>query len=175
MLLTTKNGASMKRLIVKILMVMAVAAGGVNYLVYLRTGQSIFAKMPSQAEKVLQDVRAIEPPKLAVPKLLDTSADRNNTAAYKWVDKNGVVHYSDAAPTTGESAKVIKVNPDANMILGAPAAAPAKPVEPKTAPQNPAATVVPAGAAEALQKAREVGELMNQRQSQLDKAIETGR
>jgi hypothetical protein len=139
----------MWKLLFKILLVLALAAGIGNYLIYLKTGQFPLSQhgprwketLKNSLQNHVQDgknavsnlpdqvnaLKNITPPAL-VPK-------NNNTQAYKWVDKQGVVHYSDQPPTV-EQAQMISINPDTNIIQGTAPATAAEPKQVEASGQN---------------------------------------
>lgn len=91
---------------------------------------------------------------------------------YRWQDKNGQWHFSDQQPKGG-SAQVMHLDMSANIIESAKQAKPATKEASAAAPSVPSSPVLsPTQAAKALEQAKQVQGLMDDRQRQLDAAIE---
>lgn len=98
---------------------------------------------------------------------------------YKWKDKEGVWHYSDEPPTNGAAFSAIQVNNNANVIPSIPVKTKEETVanirEPSAQPAPPAP---PSGDVLSLERAmnvlgdaKNVQNLMNERNSQLDALV----
>lgn len=90
---------------------------------------------------------------------------------YKWQDAQGQWHYTDKAPNDIESSQ-ISVRSDTNIIRSVPVAQPAssKPSQQPATKHLPAA-LNPAQAMKALEDAKHAKQAMEQRQQQLDSAL----
>lgn len=119
----------MGKIIVKALIMVGIAVGISNYLMYLSTGKTPFSSgMPDLS--------------FDAPSLGNGSTKKQQ--AYKWTDEKGVVHYSSEAPPEMAQAEILEVDPNANLIQGveiptkeAPKAAAAQPSMPKGNIYNP--------------------------------------
>lgn len=93
----------MKKLIFKCVVVVVLALGASNYMMYIMTG-----KLPFSTESL---------PSFSSPSL-PTFAE-GKTTAYKWTDANGVVHYSsEPPPNPADAAVKMEVDPNVNLIQG---------------------------------------------------------
>ncbi|MEY4589596.1 MAG: hypothetical protein RL497_1672 [Pseudomonadota bacterium] len=113
----------MGRYIVKITVFLAVLAGIGNYLVYLSTGRVPFNEIWRHYSKNPVSLPKPSLPSLDLPSLpqLPGLKEDGRHKAFKWTDKNGVIHYSDQAPD-GKDATLIDMNPDRNLVQGDPQA-----------------------------------------------------
>lgn len=93
----------MKKFALKIVLMLVVVVGLSNYGLYLMTGQSPFShfKLPDFS---VPDLSAANP--------LNNQPEK----AWKWVDENGVTHYSTEAPPQNQLAEELEVDPNTNVI-----------------------------------------------------------
>nr|WP_306663329.1 DUF4124 domain-containing protein [Saccharophagus degradans] len=90
-------------MIFKCVVVVVLALGASNYMMYIMTG-----KLPFSTESL---------PSFSSPSL-PTFAE-GKTTAYKWTDANGVVHYSsEPPPNPADAAVKMEVDPNVNLIQG---------------------------------------------------------
>lgn len=111
----------MGRYLVKLSLFLGLIIGIGNYLVYLGTGRVPFNDLWQHVKKT--PIELPKPSTLDLPSLptLVGKSGEPSAKAFKWTDKNGVVHYSDQAPD-GQQAQLIKVDPNQNLLQGSPAA-----------------------------------------------------
>lgn len=101
-----------------------------------------------------------------------TAQSSAQAQVYRWQDKDGHWHFSDQEPKNG-AAQVMKLDMSANIIESAKQAKPVAKEAPAAAPTVPSIPVLsPTQAAKALEQAKQVQGLMDNRQRQLDAAIE---
>lgn len=165
----------MGKIIFKMLLMTAVFVGIGNYMLYITTGQSPFSnfKLPTFSS-AKQDLKSG----------INNTFSSGKQEAYKWTDKNGVVHYSSAPPehlatqtqidqaTHNKQLQKIEVDPNTNLIQGVKLAE--KKEEQIT--EKPAATTnvySPAGAQKLLNDAKNVEKLLNDRFEAQKKAIDS--
>ncbi|WNO10357.1 DUF4124 domain-containing protein [Teredinibacter sp. KSP-S5-2] len=97
----------MKKLIFKVVVMVAVMVGISNYMLYLITGKSPF----SASNFKVPDVSSVS------SEIKKANPMGNKETAYKWTDENGVVHYSSEPPPE-QIAEKMEVNPDTNLVQG---------------------------------------------------------
>lgn len=163
----------MMRLIFKALVVVFLALGIGNYLVYLNTGKlplsDLKAKfsldaLTTSTQQLLDDTKRAT--QGAVDKHISGDDSSSTTKIYKWTDENGVVHYGENP--AGAGAQQLQIE-DANLTI-LPATevteVAAKPTVESTR-ANPAAAIE--NAETPIEKARAAAEAMkahNEMQSQ---------
>ncbi|MEH6628079.1 MAG: DUF4124 domain-containing protein [Motiliproteus sp.] len=118
----------MKILIFKAILVVLVALGASNYLIYLQTGKAPFDFDDLRLPALPTGLIPTELPKVSF-KLPDISLDSlksdkptvsaGKDTIYKWVDKNGVTQLSSEPPPAQQNAQVLVVDPNANIIQSA--------------------------------------------------------
>lgn len=97
----------MKKFALKIVLMLAIVVGLSNYGLYLMTGQLPLARL--------------ELPDFTAPDLSAANPLKDKTEkAWKWVDENGVTHYSTEAPAQQHLAQEIEVDPNTNLIQSIP-------------------------------------------------------
>ncbi|HMW49357.1 MAG TPA: DUF4124 domain-containing protein [Marinagarivorans sp.] len=138
----------MGRYLFKLGVFLSLIAGIGNYVVYLGTGRVPFNDLWQHFKKT--PVEIPKPGTLDLPSLpkLPSLGGKQESRAYKWMDKNGVVHYADQPPD-GQNAQLINVDPDQNLVQGSPPpvqeSAPAKTkTTPSQAASNPVLNGSPA-------------------------------
>ncbi len=118
----------MKMLIFKAILVVLIALGASNYLVYLQTGKAPFDFNDLQLPDMPTDLIPSELPKvsLQLPDISLDSLKQDKPAAnagtdtiYKWVDENGVTQLSSEPPPAQQNAQILVVDPNANVIQSA--------------------------------------------------------
>lgn len=145
----------MKKLIFKCVVVVILALGVSNYMMYVMTG-----KLPFSSDSL---------PSFSSPSM-PTFAE-GKTTAYKWTDANGVVHYSsEPPPNPADAAEKMEVDPNVNLIQGIkeePTIAGAE----TEAPQGPDFSgniYSPENVKKLVDDAKAVQEKMNERTKQLE-------
>lgn len=171
----------MKSLIFKMVIMFFIGMGILNYMLYLKTGKSPLSEidfsMPSLST-VKNSIPDIDLPDIDLPTL---SSDKNGAplTVYKWVDKDGVINYSQADPKIS-SAEIMVVHPDTNLIQAGPVGAPEEP-KPQTqrsaatAPKTPLALPTPNNVKQLMEEAKNVQTLMDERTKTLEQALEEAR
>lgn len=150
----------MKSLIIKCIIMVMLALGVSNYLIYIKTGKMPFSfdRFNAPSFSALPDV----------PKLIGGGKEQ----AYKWTDENGVTHYSSEPPQElGKQALLLEVDPNTNLIQGArekdeilPSIAP----EPSNTPLPAGSVYNPQNVKKLMDDAKAVQETMNERAKQLE-------
>jgi hypothetical protein len=118
---------------------------------------------------------------LSLPKLPDVpslSDDEKKapsvTTVYKWQDENGEWHFSNQPPPEGVARKVITYRSDANVIQ--PPKASPKPAQPSGEPETSASPLLPITNPGKVKKlmddAKNIENLLQDRQEQMDKRME---
>ncbi|MFL0811474.1 MAG: DUF4124 domain-containing protein [Agarilytica sp.] len=147
-----------KKLVIKATFMIIVFLGISQYFVYLMTGKSPVEnfKMPSfSASDLKQDVTNM--------------ATGGKQTVYKWVDENGVTQYT-AEPPPEQAAVSLELDPNANIIQGVemPEDENAAPAKPKVS--MPDGNIYnPKSIKKLMDDAQNVQQLLNDRQSSLDK------
>lgn len=95
----------MKKFALKIILMLVVVVGLSNYGLYLMTGQTPFSRWKLPEFKT---------PEFSTANPLGNKKEK----AWKWVDENGVTHYSSEAPPQTQQAQEIEVDPNTNLIQG---------------------------------------------------------
>ena len=154
----------MPKLIIKGIVMVALAAGIGNYILYVKTGKS-----PLGMENIFGNGSgtAANP----VSTLLDNTSQPKKETVYKWVDENGKTHYGEAPPELDESkAEKIVVNPNKN-IIDAPAKA--EKVKASTSPATSQdLNYSPERIKQLMDDAKNVENLLNERKTAQDGAID---
>jgi len=149
----------MKSAIIKAFMLLFVVIGLVHYALYLRTGRLPWADGSP-------GVPSISLPK-SLPRL-DSPISGGKTQVYKWVDENGVIHYSQEPPPDGTQAQSLELDPaDVNRI---PAPVPQETLAATPTANGPA--VLDDGKTP-IEKAREAAELMKARDQAQQKILDS--
>ncbi len=148
----------MGKLIVKMLVLLAIVVGMSNYALYLMTGQSPFAGDGPDLSIGLPSASSVLP--------------AGKEQAYKWRDKDGVVHYSSEPPPDSESAELLQVDPNTNLVQGL---RPSESQEAETAETTPQAALPqgtvynPENIRKLIDDAKKVQETLNERNAELEK------
>lgn len=142
----------MKSLIIKCIVMILLALGVSNYLIYIKTG-----KLPFSLDKI---------PSISTPSFNDAPSfiSGRKEQAYKWTDENGVTHYSSEAPKeVNNQAQIIEVDPDTNLVQGLR-------MDKEAAPTGlPTGSVYnPKNVKKLMDDAKAVQEKMNERSKQLE-------
>jgi hypothetical protein len=120
---------------------------------------------------------------LSLPELPDTpSLDTDDekarvTKVYKWQDKDGEWHFSNHPPAEGVARKVIIYRSDTNVIQSPKTSPkPAKPSQPSGEPETTASPLMPITDPDKVKKlmddAKNIENLLQDRQEQMDKRID---
>lgn len=145
----------MNRAFARILLGTVVVAAVVPFVLPLRDGRPLL------------DYRQIRLPGL--PEIEMPAAGGDATAAapvtfYKWRGPEGEWQFGNTPPAQGIPFEIVSVDPGANLYQGISAPAPAA-ATPPSAPATVAETYSPARVQQALDQARKVQSMMNQRAS----------
>lgn len=105
------------RLVFKALVVVMLAAGIGNYLVYLKTGQMPLRDFSSRLASGFANVKDEYAPGQLVDKAKktvdgltqDDAAATESTKVFKWTDANGQVHYGDKPQSAGAEQVEVKI------------------------------------------------------------------
>lgn len=120
----------MKGLVFKLIIVLSLVLGAINYSTYLATGKSLFTtwgfNLP--ALPILGDIQAtdinlpnISLPNFNIPSVTDfTRKNDVPVKVYKWVDENGTINYTQEKPNAAivQAARVkeLVVDPNVNVV-----------------------------------------------------------
>lgn len=177
-------------LIVKALIVVALVAGIFNYVMYLHTGKAPFAQW-DMSELSLPDVSAITVPSVSLPSILPsiktpdialpslTNIGGDTVTVYKWVDVNGITHYTETKPLDAEqplkNIEVITVDPNTNIVEAdstrtAPVNEPVP--SPQRTPNIQAAPAATHNIKALIDEAKGVQTLMNERNNAINQALQ---
>ena len=138
-----KKGFSMKWFLVKTMLMAVAAFGLINYAVYFKTGQSLLGQMgvhsPSDAWATVRvmvanhipSAASLKLPDIQLPTMPSLGGNESRPTApitvYKWVDKSGVINYSQIKPNN-VVVQEMTVYPETNVVqadaLVTPAAKP---------------------------------------------------
>lgn len=107
------------RLVLKVVMVIAVVFGGVNYVAYLQTGR---LPLSLWAEKTMVAFRSFKKDaSRALGSVTDAATGEGESQViYKWTDAQGVLQYTNVAPPANVAVEVVEVDPNANLVPAAP-------------------------------------------------------
>ncbi len=106
------------RLVVKVVVVVILALGISNYLIYLNTGRLPLSEMREQFSGdwlagITHSFSADQVADKAKQTLNDLTGDESANGAtakvYKWTDADGRVHYGDKAPASGAQQVEVKI------------------------------------------------------------------
>lgn len=98
----------MKKLITKAILVVVIALGASNYMLYIMTGKTPF----DSNDMKIPDLS------LSSPKLDKINPLSGSSTVYKWVDENGVTQYSSEPPPENVQRKVLEIDPNVNVVQG---------------------------------------------------------
>lgn len=162
----------MMRLVFKALVVVCLAIGIGNYIIYLKTGRlpaSEWKEKLSLEGFSLSPTEMLEDTKKATHDALDEHFSGDDKASftkiYKWTDDNGVVHYGEKPAGTG--AQELNVENTRLTIMPATESAGSPAASTPSINENPAAAIE--SAETPIEKARAAAEAMkahHDRQSQ---------
>ncbi len=149
----------MVKVVVKSLMVVAVVTGLVFYALYLKTGRLPWGDSQWSVPSL---------PSLSTPRLsLEGVKPSSRVQVYKWVDADGVTHYSQELPS-GEH-QVLELDP---RSLNTIPAVTVPPPGDRTAPaEEPAGDYRMSDGNTSLEKAREAAELLKAREREQRKIL----
>lgn len=143
----------MKWLMVKMVMMLAIGFGILNYALYLKTGKSPLADMDwSMPKFTVPDMATLKDaiPDVDLPSMpgIGENTEGKPIEVYKWVDADGVINYSQTKPESSVSAEVMMVDPQTNVVQAdkLPEPEPEKPVaeaKPAPAPSLPDMSLLP--------------------------------
>lgn len=107
---------------------------------------------------------------ISAPKLSNVLPAKKENA-YKWTDANGVVHYSSEPPELAQTAEILELDPNANIIQGLP-----ERQEAETNKQKPSAPALPQGnpynpatVKKLIDDAKNVQTMLNKRGEEMNK------
>ena len=95
--------------------------------ILLLAGLLSFTLFKGKDGRPLMSLDSLKIPKLELPALPKLPGKRKQDRVYRWIDAEGVIHFTDTPPPAGVGYTVKGYDPDANLIQSVPAA---KPVEP---------------------------------------------
>lgn len=98
----------MKKLVTKAVLVVVIALGASNYMLYIMTGKTPF----DSSDMKVPDLS------FSSPKLDDINPLSDSNKVYKWVDENGVTQYSSEAPPESVKSKILDIDPNVNVVQG---------------------------------------------------------
>ncbi|HEY7772234.1 MAG TPA: hypothetical protein VIC26_03575 [Marinagarivorans sp.] len=133
----------MKWLVIKLVMLLVVGVGILNYALYLKTGQSPLADIDwSLPSFSVPDVASLKQamPDIEMPSFARDGGESGPIAVYKWVGDDGVINYSQSHPGDAVAAEVMIVDPEANVVQADKLPEP----EPEVQPAAPKAQPSPA-------------------------------
>lgn len=170
----------MKWLIMKLIMILCIGFGILNYSVYLTTGKSPLSNI-SFTLPSMPSFSNFKMPELNVPSIGDvTGESATPVKVYKWVDNNGVINYSQEKPdemiAKAANVKELMVDPNTNVVqadkLPEPEPAP-EPEKPKAAPATQVSLLPsPQNVKKLIEDAKGVQGLMDARTEALNKAVD---
>lgn len=151
----------MKSAIIKSFMVVFIVIALVHYALYLRTGRLPWGEsspgMPSFSKSLPTSLPSVE-----------SLTSGGKTQVYKWVDENGVIHYSQEPPPEEAQAQSLELDPANLNVMAAPVPleAPASgPVGREPPPFDDGKTPI--------EKAREAAELLQARDQAQKKMLDS--
>ena len=157
----------MNKLIIKMLVMVGLFIGISNYVLMVKTGKSmdfggIFPKDMS-VDGVLNSVKDSTPTSLSVGVKEET--------VYKWVDENGITHYSAEQPASIGTAEVMTVRSDTNVVQGTETSEVAPTIEkPSTDLEN--INLSPQRVQKLMKDAQNVENLLQEREQQQRQLID---
>ena len=141
----------MKWLMVKMVMMLVIGFGILNYAMYIKTGKSPLAdinwSLPSFSVPDMATVKNAMPD-MNLPSMpsLGGSGEGKPIEVYKWVDADGVINYSQTKPEGSVAAETMMIDPETNVVQAdkLPEPEPEAPVvEAKPAPSLPDMSLLP--------------------------------
>ncbi|OUS11501.1 hypothetical protein A9Q89_08465 [Gammaproteobacteria bacterium 53_120_T64] len=163
-----------KRLIFRIIMMLALAAGIMSYLASIN-GIDIRQFLPSFERPKLPNIKLPTMPDIKLPGT--DGQDATISKVYKWRGADGSWHFSENLPEGVTAEQVILLNSETNVVQGWPGAPPVKTAaEPSSAPapvNTPPITLNPyskKAIEKLLDDARGVQDIMDQRSRDLEQA-----
>lgn len=141
----------MKWLMVKMVMMLAIGFGILNYAMYIKTGKSPLAEMDwSMPSFSVPDMATLKDamPDVSLPSMpsLGENGEGKPIEVYKWVDADGVINYSQKKPEDSVAAETMMIDPETNVVQAdkLPEPMPEAPVaETKPAPSLPEMSLLP--------------------------------
>lgn len=162
----------MGKLIFKMLLMVGIALGMSNYMMYIMTGNSPFSdfKLPTLSSFKFKK------PNLNISNPFDGSLTSGSNHAYKWTDIHGTVHYSSEPPpeidsieklteaTAMNTLQRINVDPNINLIRGETSTQEKEiQVEKSIQAESTPHLYSPGGAKKLMEDAKNIEKLLNDR------------
>ncbi len=161
----------MKGLLVKLIMLGCIGVGIINYMIYIKTGNSplqdlrmTWPAMSRLGDFTFSGLSLPEMPHALTDKL--TGEDTQPVKVYKWVDEQGVIHYAQHKPdeitTKALNITELMVDPNTNIIQADTAQTDS--IQTGTAPSSASSAPIntmPAPAVTLLPDPQNVKKLMN--------------
>lgn len=151
----------MKSAIIKSFMVVFIVIALVHYALYLRTGRLPWGEsspgMPSFSKSLPTSLPSVE-----------SLTSGGKTQVYKWVDENGVIHYSQEPPPEEAQAQSLELDPANLNVMAAPV--------PQEAPASSPVVGGPSSFDDGktpIEKAREAAELLQARDQAQKKMLDS--
>jgi len=170
-----------KRLIFRIVMMLAIAAGIMSYIASIN-GIDIRRFVPTFERPQLPNFTLPAMPDLKLPTADDEAPPATISKVYKWRGDDDIWHFSETLPEGVTPAQVIFLNSETNVIQGRPpsdtVSTDSAPVNepPATPPQNQPVNLNPYSKQaidKLLNDARGVQDIMDQRSRDLEQAIQS--
>jgi len=163
--------------LLKVLVVVAVVVGAVNYVLYLKTGRTVVdADLPGRlALPALPDVAAPLKDLTRTLSRSETQATGAVTRVYKWRDASGQTHYSKSPPPADTPTEILKVDTGTNVLPAlsqGPTPRPARDTSPAAPEPSRTDFYAPEKVRELIDEAREVQGALDQRFAQQKQIIE---